>query len=355
MSGYRGRRTIKGQGPMLAKLEREMPLGDGWTYEPKWDGFRCIVTVRDGDVSLLSRDDRPMQRYFPEVVEVVAALAPGDLVADGEIVLVHEGVLTFDVLQLRLHPAESRVRKLAGEIPATLVLFDLLEVGDADLRGRPLAERRAELVRLTERLGVATMPEVLDDLAPPPTVYRTPWTEDPEVARRWFADEDALGQDGIVAKQLDQAYLAGVRGWTKVKHRRTVDCVVGGYRVAKDGEGIGSLLLGLYDDGGNLHYVGHTSSFKAAERRAMREAFAPLEGGAGFGEAARSPGGQSRWSTGREAEYVPLDPVLVCEVTVDRLQSGRFRHAATFVRWRDDRKPASCTFEQLGASPPSWA
>jgi ATP-dependent DNA ligase len=175
------------------------------------------------------------------------------------------------------------------------------------------------------------------------------------VAERWFDDEDALGQDGIVAKRLDQPYLAGVRGWTKVKHRRTVDCVVGGYRVAKSGDGVGSLLLGLYDEDGNLHYVGHTSSFKAAERRAMREAFAPIEGGVGFGDGARSPGGPSRWSAGRESDWVPLEPVLVCEVSFERLQSGRFRHAATFVRWRDDRTPASCTFEQIGASPPSWA
>jgi ATP-dependent DNA ligase len=354
MSGYRGRRTIKGKGPMLAKLEREMPLGDGWTYEPKWDGFRCVVTVRDGEVSLLSRDDRPMGRYFPEVVALVDAMRSGDVVADGEIMLVRDGVLTFDELQLRLHPAESRVRKLAAEIPATLVLFDLLEIAGKDLRERPLAERRDALVRLTQGLGIATMPEVLTDLAPPPSCYRTPWTEDPDVAQRWFADEDALGQDGIVAKRLDQPYLAGVRGWTKVKHRRTADCVIGGYRIAKGGDGIGSLLLGLYDDGGNLHYVGHTSSFKSAERRTMRVAFAPIEGGAGFGDAARAPGGQSRWSAGRDSEYVPLDPVLVCEVAFDRLQGGRFRHAATFVRWRDDRTPATCTFEQLGASPPPW-
>ena len=179
MSGYRGRRTIKGQGPMLAKLEPEMPRGDGWTYEPKWDGFRCIVTVRGGEVSLLSRDDRPMGRYFPEVVDVVAGLAPGDLVADGEIVLVHDGVLSFDELQLRLHPAESRVRKLADEIPATLVLFDLLEVGGTDLRARPLEARRAELVRLTDAVGIATMPEDLAALGPAPACYRTPWTQEP--------------------------------------------------------------------------------------------------------------------------------------------------------------------------------
>jgi ATP-dependent DNA ligase len=232
-----------------------------------------------------------MGRYFPEVVEVVEGLSQRDLVADGEIVLIHDGVLTFDELQLRLHPAESRVRKLAGEIPATLVLFDLLEVDGVDLRDRPLEERRAELICVTDALGVPTMSEDLTTLPPGPSCYRTPWTADPTVAERWFDDEDALGQDGIVAKRLEQPYLAGVRGWTKVKHRRTADCVVGGYRVAKSGDGVGSLLLGLHDEDGNLHYVGHTSSFKAAERRAMREAFAPIEGGAGFGDGARSPGG----------------------------------------------------------------
>jgi len=341
---------------MLAKLEREMPHGDGWIYEPKWDGFRCIVTVRDAEVTLVSRDDRPMNRYFPEVAEVVAGLAPPDLIADGEIVLIHDGVLTFDALQLRLHPAASRVAKLSAEIPACIVLFDLLEVEGRDLRDRPLAERRTELEGLLDRLGVPVMPEDLALVGPAPAVYRTPWTDDPSLADRWFGDEEGLGQDGIVAKRVDQPYQAGVRGWTKVKHRRTADVVVGGYRVAKNGEGVGSLLLGLYDDGGDLHYVGHTSSFKAAERRAIREALAPLEGGVGFGDGARSPGGQSRWSAGREeGEWVSLDPVLVCEVAFERMQSGRFRHAATFVRWRDDREPASCTFEQIGAAPPEWA
>jgi ATP-dependent DNA ligase len=355
VSGYRGRRTIKGQGPMLAKLEPELPVGDGWTYEPKWDGFRTIVTVRDGEVGLASRDDRPMVRFFPEVVAMLEALPTGDVVADGELVLIREdGTFAFEELQLRLHPAESRVRRLAAEIPATLVLFDLLHDGDEDLRDRPLAERREHLVGFAARIGAGPVPEDAAGRHPGPEVLRTPWTEDPEVARRWFADEEGLGLDGIVAKRLDQPYLQGVRGWTKVKHRRTADCVVGGYRVAKGGDGVGTLLLGLYDREGHLHYVGHTSSFKAAERRAIREALAPLEGGAGFGGMARSPGGQSRWSGGRDTDWVALDPVVVCEVAYDRMQQGRFRHATTFVRWRDDRTPASCTFEQIGAEPPTW-
>jgi ATP-dependent DNA ligase len=354
VSGYRGRRTIKGQGPMLAKLEPELPLGEGWTYEPKWDGFRCIVSVRDGEVALLSRDDRPMGRYFPEVAGMLEEIRPGDVVLDGELVLVRAGELSFDELQLRLHPAASRVQKLSQEIPATLILFDMLQAGGDDVRGRPLVERRERLVAFCEKHAIDVIPERLTDLAAPPTCYRTPWTEDPDVATRWFADEEALGQDGVVAKRLEQSYLAGVRGWTKYKHRRTADCVVGGYRVAKNGEGVGSLLLGLYDDQGLLHYVGHTSSFTAAQRRAIREALEPLEGGVSFGDAARSPGGPSRWSGGRDSEYVPLEPAVVCEVAFDRLQQGRFRHAATFVRWREDRTPASCTFAQLGASMPDW-
>ena len=339
---------------MLAKLEHEIPQGQGWTYEPKWDGFRTIVTVREGDIGLASRDDRPMVRFFPEIVAMLEALPTGAIVADGELVLVRDGRFAFEELQLRLHPAESRVRKLAAEIPATLILFDLLEVAGEDLRGRPLQERRERLAALARGIGAELVPERSSDLPPGPECRVTPWTADVAAAERWFADEQGLGQDGIVAKRTDQPYQPGVRGWVKVKHRKTADCVVGGYRVAKDGDGVGSLLLGLYDGEGRLHYVGHTSSFRAAERRAIREALAPLEGGIGFGEAGRSPGGQSRWSAGRDTRWVSLDPVVVCEVSFDRLQGGRFRHAATFVRWRDDRTPASCTFEQIGAESPSW-
>ena len=346
--------TRRGEGPMLAKLQPEIPRGEGWSYEPKWDGFRTIVTVGDDGVELDSRTDRPMARYFPEIVELVAAQGTGPHVADGEIVMVRPEGLSFDELQLRLHPAASRVRMLAAEIPATLILFDLLEEAGEDLRERPLQERRARLATLAERIGAERTPEQLSELPPGPELRLTPWTEAIEDAERWYADEAGLGQDGIVAKRIDQPYQPGVRGWVKVKHRSTADCVVGGYRLAKDGDGVGSLLLGLFDPEGRLHYVGHTSSFRAAERRAIREALAPLEGGAGFGEDARSPGGQSRWTAGREAEWVPLDPVVVCEVSFDRMQHGRFRHAATFVRWREDRTPASCTFDQVDGSPPSW-
>jgi len=346
--------VTRGVGPMLAKLQPEIPRGEGWTYEPKWDGFRTVVTVDEDAVELESRGDRPMARYFPEIVEMLAGRRTGPLVADGELVMSRPNGLSFDELQMRLHPAASRVRTLAAEIPATLILFDLLEEAGDDLRERPLEERRRRLASLAARIGAGPTPERLEELPPGPDLRVTPWTDDIEIAERWFADEAGLGQDGIVAKRVDQTYQPGVRGWVKIKHRSTADCVVGGYRLAKDGDGIGSLLLGLHDDQGRLHYVGHTSSFRAAERRAIREALAPLEGGAGFGEDARSPGGQSRWSTGREADWVPLQPVLVCEVSFDRVQHGRFRHAATFVRWRDDRTAASCTFDQVAASPPAW-
>jgi ATP-dependent DNA ligase len=348
------RRTVRGKGPMLAKLETALPVGEGWLYEPKWDGFRCIVSVRDGAVELVSRDDRPMARFFPEVVSMLETLPTGNVVADGELVIMHDDRFWFEDLQLRLHPAESRVRKLAGEIPASLILFDLLEAGGEDLKGHPLGERRQRLERLAASIGAQRVPERAGAMEPGPETRLTPWTDDLATAERWFADEAWLGEDGIVAKRIDQPYQPGVRGWIKVKHRRTTDCVVGGYRVSKDGEGVGSLLLGLYDDAGHLHYVGHTSSFKATERRELRVALAPLEGGEGFGGEARSPGGPSRWSAGREAAWVSLDPVLVCEVSYERIQGGRFRHAATFVRWREDRDPRSCTFEQVGAELPSW-
>jgi len=339
---------------MLAKLGPAIPRGEGWTYEPKWDGFRTVVTIDGDGAAFVSRDDRPLMRFFPEIVELLDDRDTGSLVADGELVLVRPGRLSFDELQLRLHPAESRVRKLAAEIPATLILFDLLEEEGEDLRPRPLQERRVRLEAMAARIGVERAPERLTELPPGPDLRLTPWTADVATAERWFADEEGLGQDGIMAKRAEQPYQPGVRGWVKVKHRSTADVVVGGYRVAKDGDGVGSLLLGLYDPDGRLHYVGHTSSFRAAERRAIREALAPLEGGAGFGEEARSPGGPSRWSSGRDTAWVSLDPILVCEVSFDRLQGGRFRHAATFVRWRDDLTPTSCTFDQVGAEPPSW-
>ena len=351
-------RTIAGDlpAPMLAKVVPEMPLGSEWTYEPKWDGFRTIVAVgADGGARLLSRDGRTLGRYFPELVELLErAGAATPFVADAEIVRVAPGRMDFDELQLRLHPADSRVRKLAGEIPATLIVFDLIRIGSDELAGRPLSERRERLTALARELGWERAPDHLDDVTSGPAVLLAPSTDDADLARAWFADDAGVGQDGIIAKRADQPYLSGERGWAKVKHRSTLDCVVGGYRLSKTGDGIGALLLGLFDDDGTLHYVGHTSSFKAKERRDMLAELRPLEGGASF-EGGRAPGGQSRWSAGKETAWVALDPVLVCEVTIDRMQYGRIRHAATFVRWRDDREPRSCTFAQLpGAEPPAW-
>ncbi len=350
------KRTIAGDlpAPMLAKLQPEVPTGDGWTYEPKWDGFRTIVAVDDdGSANVVSRDGRPLGRYFPEVVEAVEASHGGPFVADGEIVRVADGSMDFDELQLRLHPAESRVRKLAGEIPATLVAFDLLRLGKDDLTGLPLSERREHLGVVASKLGWPEAPGDLPSMPPAPTVLVAPWTDDLAVAQTWFDDEDGLGQDGVLAKRDDQAYLAGERGWIKVKHRRTLDVVIGGYRLSKTRDGVGALLLGLYDDHGTLHYVGHTSSFKAAERREMLAELRQLEGGASF-EGGRAPGGPSRWTAGRDLEWVAIEPLLVAEVTIDRMQYGRFRHAATFVRWREDRDPTSVRFEQLGVEPPEW-
>ncbi len=327
--------------PMLAKLEREIPRGDGWRYEPKWDGFRAIVFREGSDVRILSRDARPLERFFPELMPALREAFPPDSVVDGEIILAGEHGLDFDALQLRLHPAESRIRKLAAEIPASFVAFDLLAEDGEDLRSAPLAERRS-------RLSVILPDEASEHLPVGLTaVLLTPQTEDPEEAAGWFERLERIGLDGVVAKRADQRYVPGQRVMVKVKHRRTADCVAGGYRLSKSGDGVGSLLLGLYDDDGILQYVGHTSAFRAQERRELLERLRPLEGGRSFGWG-RSPGGPSRWSAGRDPSFVSLEPKLVCEVSYDHLQGGRFRHAAGFLRWRSDRNPRDCTFDQLG-------
>ena len=318
--------------PMLCRSEPEVPDADGWLYEPKWDGFRALV-FRDGDrLEVASRNALPLLRYFPELEEPLRRALPERCVVDGEIVIAGEKGLEFDALQLRLHPAESRVRKLAAEMPATVVLFDLLALGDEDLRGEPTSGRRRRL---------------LDAVTLNSQVAITPQTGDPEEARDWFTRYEGAGCDGVVAKRAGDRYKPGVRDWVKVKHLRTVDCVVGGFRLEKgDDAKIGSLLLGLYDDDGVLHHVGHTSGFAAKERREIREQLRPLEGGTSFG-AGRTPGAPSRWSKGREAEWVAVRPELVCEVAFDHLQGGRFRHASRFLRWRPDREPRSCGYDQL--------
>lgn len=316
--------------PMLAQLQEEIPSGAGWLYEPKWDGFRAVVFKDGDDVFLNSRKGQPLQRYFPELVDRFRRELPARCIVDGEIVIAGARGLDFDALQLRLHPAASRVAKLAGEIPASFVAFDLLAVEDEDLRERPFAERRRRLLEL---------------LPMSPQLFVTPATRERDEAAQWFTRFEGAGLDGVVAKREELPYRPGERLMVKVKHARTADCVVGGYREAKGG-GVGSLLLGLYDEAGVLHYVGHTSSFKAKERRELLEQLRPLVGGESFGQG-RTPGGPSRWSQGKDTAWVSVKPELVCEVAFDHLQGDRFRHATTFLRWRPDRDPRSCTYEQV--------
>ena len=328
--------------PMLAKLQDALPEGDGWLYEPKWDGFRAIV-FRDGEeLDVISRDGRPLVRYFPELPPLLSGAFPDRCVIDGEVLMAGEGGLDFDSLQLRIHPAASRIERLAAEIPASFVGFDLLALGDADFRPQPFSERRAALAKiLTTTLELDPMPPL-----EPLKVSLTPQTDRHEEAVRWFDAFESIGLEGIIAKRAADAYLPGKRAMVKVKHKRTVDCVVGGYRLGKTGDGIGALLLGLYDESGVLHYVGHTSSFKAKERRELLAQLKPLEGEGAFGEG-RSPGGLSRWSGARDQAWVSVRPELVCEVSFDRMQGDRFRHAATFLRWRTDKPPRECTVDQV--------
>ncbi len=336
---------------MLARSVRGVPapssVAGGLSYEPKWDGFRTIV-FRDGDeVLLTSRNLKPMNRYFPEVVAAVRTELPERCVVDGEIVLAHGGRLDFEALQARIHPADSRVRVLASRMPASLVVFDVLALGDDDLRPLPQGERRARL----ERLG-------LDG----PGVFITPATRDVDVAGRWFEAFEGAGLDGIVAKPLGAPYAPGKRTMLKVKHERTADCVLAGYRAhaasTPERPLVGSLLLGLYDDDGRLQSVGVAASFPMARRAALVDELAGLvtdsedhpwggrqEDGAASHE--RRPDAGSRWNAGKDISFVPLRPERVLEVAYDHMEGTRFRHTTQFRRWREDREPASCTYAQL--------
>ena len=329
--------------PMLAKVKEEIPRGEEWIYEPKWDGFRTLV-FRDGDeVTLRSRNDRPMNRYFPEIEQLLLAELPKSCVLDGEIIMPSDKGLEFDVLQLRLHPAASRVNKLAEETPTSFVLFDVLGLGKQNLTASPLRDRLDVMAKIfgTSRPEVAREPATQKG----PRFYLTPCTDDPDVAADWFDDLEKVGLDGIIAKKLDLPYSPGERVMIKIKHRRTADCVVGGYRPHKHG-GVGALLLGLYE-GSELHYVGHTSSFSASGRKELLTMLEPLRNERTFG-GDWGPGAPSRWSQGKEAEWISVEPKLVCEVSYDYVQSGyRFRHAATFIRWRDDKTPEECLFDQV--------
>jgi ATP-dependent DNA ligase len=340
--------------PMLSKRVDSLPEGDGWIFEPKWDGFRALI-FRDGDaITIQSRDDKPLQRYFPEVAAALLHALPAKCVLDGEIVIARGGALDFESLQLRLHPAASRVNLLARELPASVVFWDLLCEGERDLRERPFYERRSELEAV---LGVAE-----------PPLYLTPCTVDRAVAGDWFRRFEGAGLDGVMAKAKNGTYEANKRVMLKVKHERECDCVVAGFRWHKNGDktDVGSLLLGLFDDEGALQHVGVSASFTATKRRELVAFLAPYRkdaladhpwkawAGSSFeGEAMqRVPGGKSRWSQGKDLSWEPLRPELVVQVAYDHMQGSRFRHTAQFRRWRPDKPPRECTYEQLDVVPP---
>ena len=340
--------------PMLSSAAEGLPGGEGWLFEPKWDGFRTLV-FRDGDEILLqSRDEKPMNRYFPELEAPLARSLPARCVVDGEVVIVGAAGLDFEALLLRIHPAASRVKLLASQSPASFVAWDLLALGDEDLREALLAERRD---RLEQALAGA---------APP--VHISPATRDRALAEDWFRRFEGAGLDGVMAKRLDEPYRPGERTMIKVKHARTADCVVAGFRWHKNGAGtmVGSLLLGLYDEDGTLHHVGVTAAFSNAVRKQLVAELAPLRTNALEGHpwgdwaqaqtdasaaGQRMPGASSRWNRGKDLSWEPLRPERVCEVAYDHMQGTRFRHAAQFVRWRPDKQPRDCRYDQLEVTP----
>jgi ATP-dependent DNA ligase len=340
---------------MLAKRVSELPAGGNWIFEPKWDGFRALV-FRDGEeIFIQSRDEKPLNRYFPELLGPLQTQLPSRCVLDGEIVIVKESGLDFDALQLRLHPAASRVKLLSQNIPASIAFFDLLCAGDRDLRSEPFGNRRRELESL------------LSSAAPP--IHLTPATSDFSIATDWFRRFEGAGFDGVMAKPADGAYEPAKRVMLKVKHERECDCVVAGFRWHKKGDGtaLGSLLLGLFDDSGALHHVGVCASFSQEKRHELVGFLAPWRenaldghpwkewatGGLEAEQAGqRVPGGQSRWSQGKDLSWEPLRPELVVEVAYDHMQGDRFRHTAQFRRWRPDKKPRDCTYAQLEVVPP---
>jgi ATP-dependent DNA ligase len=335
--------------PMLGKLGDELPIGS-YLYEPKWDGFRAIVFRQEDKVYIQSRDARPLDRYFPELHDALLKRLPKNCVVDGEIVIATAHGLDFDALQLRLHPAASRTEKLAKETPSSFIAFDVLAVKGQSLMTAPQAARRAALEQLLQKVK--------------PPVYLTPVTLDRAIALDWLTRFEGAGLDGVVAKPEAGAYLPGKRAMIKVKHVRTADCVVAGFRWHKSGkDAIGSLLLGLYDASGTLQHVGVTSSFTMAMRRQLVKELAPLrknamddhpwrEWAGAAAEGSRMPGGQSRWSAGKDLSWEPLRIERVCAVKYDHMQGNRFRHAGIFLRWRPDKRPQDCRFDQLEVATP---
>jgi ATP-dependent DNA ligase len=338
---------------MLAKRVAEIPGGDSWIFEPKWDGFRAVVFRDEDEVLIQSRDGKSLNRYFPELLETLRAQLPARCVLDGEIVIAGSSGLDFDALQLRIHPALSRVKLLSQETPASIVFFDLLCKGEENLCNQPFEQRRQ------------MMESLLSSAAPP--IHLTPATRDRSIAEDWFRRFEGAGLDGVMAKLRTAIYEPNKRAMLKVKHERDCDCVVAGFRWHKNGEGtaIGSLLLGLYDDSGSLQHVGVCASFKSDTRRELVEHLAPyrnnalishpwrswanLDAGA---DGQRMPGGQSRWSQGKDLSWEPLRPELIVEVAYEHMQGNRFRHMAQFRRWRTDKKPIDCTYAQLEVVPP---
>jgi len=322
--------------PMEARTVAEIPTGDDWQYEPKWDGFRCLA-FRDGEkVQLQSKSGQPLGRYFPELVDALLALKPSKFVLDGEIIVPVDGALSFDDLLQRIHPAASRVKKLSVELPAQYIIFDLL----VDEKGKSLID-----IPLVERRGLTEM-FAGKFLAGSKSVRLSPATTDIVVVRKWFKAVGS-GLDGVIAKRLDKPYMSGDRtGMVKIKQHRTADCVVGGFRYAEKARVVGSMLLGLYDDDRLLHHVGFTSSFTAAFRAELTPKLVKLIKPPGF--TGKAPGGPSRWSSKRTSEWEPLAPKLVVEVEYDHFTSGRFRHGTRFLRWRPDKSPSQCTLDQVG-------
>ncbi len=341
--------------PMLAKLARTIPDGDGWLYEPKWDGFRCIVAREGDDIELTSRSERPFTRYFPELLPVLRKALPDHVVIDGEIVIpdAEGNGLDFDALLQRIHPAASRVNRLAEETPSSFIAFDLLALGEEPWMDRSMSERRTRLIDVVE---------------PGPSVFVTPASTDATVANDWFTIFEGAGLDGIVAKRLDDPYQPDKRALVKVKHQRTADCALAGYRIHKDGQGVGSMLLGLFDDDGVMHHVGVAAAFSVSQRKELLAELAPLTENAIDGhpwaewaefatlnepaDTQRRPGATSRWNAGKDLSWVPVRVERVVEVTFGQLENGRFRHGVTFLRWRPERTPDSCRYDQLDVASP---